>query len=176
MEVVKKDLVYTAQQYAIECHRGTNHKYNEYPYDYHLEMVFDYGVKYGHLIEDKNDLIYALAVCWTHDVIEDCRQTYNDVKNICGVQVADLTYALTNEKGRNRKERANAKYYSDIRNCPNADFVKVCDRLANIKFSVDNNHRMIDAYRKEYENFALELFRKDLEPMFEEMRELLDQK
>ena len=38
-----------------------------------------------------------------HDVIEDARQIYNDVRQQLGETVAELAYSLTNEKGRNRK-------------------------------------------------------------------------
>ena len=171
MKVFNSDVVDAAYMYAVRCHEKTNHMYSDHPYEYHLSMVYDYGKKYINLIN--SGVLYVLSACWTHDVIEDCRQTYNDVWKECGIEVAELTYALTNEKGRNRKERANAKYYEGIRNTPNADFVKICDRLANIKFSVDKKHRMIDAYRKEHNDFVQQLFRPELQPMFDEMAELL---
>ena len=66
-----------------------------------------------------------------------------------------MVYALTNDKGRNRAERAGEAYYAGIRNTPHAPFLKMCDRLANIKFStllypVD---RMISIYEKELPHF-----------------------
>ena len=54
--------------------------------------------------------------CWSHDLIEDTRTSYNDVRNKLGVFVADIVYAVSNEKGKTRKERANDKYYEGIRN------------------------------------------------------------
>lgn len=66
---------------------------------------------------------------------------------------AEIVYALTNEKGRNRSERANDKYYSDIRETPFAPFVKMCDRFANMSYSSMKNSRMIDVYKKELEHF-----------------------
>ena len=98
----KIDLVSKAKEYAIKCHSETNHLYDGKPYETHLHWVYVYGIKYGNLLTER-DLPFALAACWTHDTIEDCRQTYNDVKNICGIRVAEITYAVTNEKGKNRK-------------------------------------------------------------------------
>src|SRR5215831_9990131 len=92
--------------YAIGCHRDTNHLYDGHSYDYHLNMVFGFGLKYAPLIYPQEQTKTLLAACWTHDLIEDCRQTYNDVKKFCGNDIAEITYALTNEKGKNRKERA----------------------------------------------------------------------
>ncbi len=94
------------------------------------------------------------AGCWLHDVIEDCRLTYNDVKAEMGMEVSEIAYALTNEKGRNRRERANDKYYEEIRSTPLAAFVKLCDRIANVRYSSQTRSRMINAYMKENENFC----------------------
>ncbi|MBR1412444.1 MAG: hypothetical protein IJ577_04880, partial [Prevotella sp.] len=66
-------------------------------------------------------------------------------------------YALTNEKGRTRAERAGEKYYQGIRETPYAPFVKLCDRLANITYScsgVDgSNLRMKEVYKSEMPHF-----------------------
>ncbi|WP_298473442.1 hypothetical protein [uncultured Maribacter sp.] len=64
------------------------------------------------------------CACWVHDIIEDARETYIDVLENTNVTIAELAYALTNEKGRTRKERANDAYYRGIQKTPNASFVK----------------------------------------------------
>ena len=69
--------------------------------------------------------------------------TYNDVKKVAGsmlteeqaLMATEIVYALTNDKGRSRAERAGEKYYQGIRETPYAPFVKLCDRLANITYS-----------------------------------------
>ena len=108
-----------------------------------------------------------------HDTIEDARMTYNDVVKFLkefkgggfvlpeGVrqhledQVPEIVYALTNEKGRNRGERANDLYYQGIRQTKFASFIKMCDRLANIQYTMMFvfANRMLDVYRKEYPEF-----------------------
>jgi (p)ppGpp synthase/HD superfamily hydrolase len=171
-------LINNAKQYALTCHNDTNHKYGNFPYSYHLQSVFDFGLKYCHLLEDAVKINNALATCWTHDVIEDCRQTYNDVKKVCGQAVAEATFALTNEKGKTRKERANSKYYIGIKQNEIATFVKICDRLANVEHSKFTHNNMLDIYRQENFDFKhflfCEKFRKmfnDLEMMFFETNE-----
>lgn len=161
-----------SREYAITCHAKTNHFYSDKPYSFHLEMVYNFGLKYIYLIpKEYQDAV--LAACWTHDVIEDCRQTYNNVKNACGVTVADITYALTNEKGKTRKERANAKYYQGIKDVQFATFVKLCDRLANITYSKHTGGDMINAYRTENTFFKKSLWDEKYFDMFKEIENLI---
>jgi (p)ppGpp synthase/HD superfamily hydrolase len=91
---------------------------------------------------------------WGHDLIEDTRVSYNDVKDQLGQEAADIIYAVSNEKGKNRKERANAKYYEGIWNTPGAVFVKLCDRIANVQYSKMTKSRMFEMYKKENDHFV----------------------
>ena len=56
-------------------------------------------------------------------------------------------------KGKNRKERANDKYYEGIRNTDGAIFVKLCDRIANVQYSKMTKSRMFEMYKKENMEF-----------------------
>ncbi|MEK6884240.1 MAG: phosphohydrolase, partial [Nanoarchaeota archaeon] len=71
--------------------------------------------------------------------------------------VADIVYAVSNEKGKNRKQRANDKYYEGIRRTPFATFVKLCDRLANVTYSLDTNSKMFSVYQQEHDDFIKQL-------------------
>jgi len=148
--------------YAIQQHKLVNHYYDDKPYSYHLKMVVDVAKKYIHLIpKDKRDEV--LSACWLHDIIEDARETYNDVKSQTNEFVADLVYAVTNEKGKTRKERANEKYYLGIQNTPYASFVKICDRIANVKYSKENrNNRMFLKYKEENNLFINSVIKQDI--------------
>jgi len=160
--------------FAIKAHHDTNHMYDGKPYSIHLALTVCYAQKYINLIPEnyQNDIISA---CWLHDTIEDTRHSYNDIKNISNAYIADVVYAVTNEKGKTRKERANSKYYEGIKMVPFAKFVKMCDRLANVKYSVDTNSRMKEMYKKENEYFIKLLFSKDnvYETMINELNSLL---
>lgn len=145
------------KSFAVKAHSEVNHKYGTYPYSYHLQMVEDVAKKYIHLIpESFKDSV--LSACWLHDTIEDCRLTYNDVASASSCIVADIVYALTNEKGKTRKDRANEKYYKGIISTPFARFVKICDRIANVKHSKKEGSRMFEVYKKENYYFVESLF------------------
>lgn len=164
-----------ARSYALQCHQATNHFYDDKPYSYHLVMVVETAERFfdDQYSEADRDLIRA--DCWTHDVIEDCRQTYNDVKEELGEAVAEMAYALTNEKGRNRTERANDKYYAGIRAVPHATFVKLCDRIANVTYSKQfGSKSMFKKYRKENPDFLAKLQPGEaLSPLVNYLEELL---
>lgn len=153
---------------AHTAHSDVNQFYgNELPYSYHLDSVARYAIKYGHLVCNRHqDVLPLMFGAYFHDSIEDARLSYNDVTKIAlsiglseeqAYMGAEIVYALTNEKGRTRKERANERYYEGIRITPYAPFCKMCDRLANLAFSaqqIDNsNKHMLEVYRNELPHF-----------------------
>ena len=71
-------------------------------------------------------------------------------------------YAVSNEKGKNRKERANDKYYEGIRNTEGASFVKICDRIANVQYSKLTKSKMFDTYYRENEHFIKYVLKAEL--------------
>lgn len=143
--------------FAIEAHNNTNHLYDGKPYSVHLSMVALNAVRFIDCIptQNQNDVILA---CWLHETIENCRLTYTDIKEVAGETVANIVYAVTNEKGKNRKERANDVYYDGIRKTMWAKYVKLCDRLANVQYSYDNMSTMYDVYQDENDAFIEALF------------------
>ncbi|MCU0444888.1 MAG: phosphohydrolase [Microscillaceae bacterium] len=159
------NLLETSKSYALACHQDTHHLYDNQPYQVHLEMVEAVALNFIHLIPEA-DREVVLAGCWVHDVIEDCRQTYNDVKTATSEAIAELAYALTNEKGKNRAERANDKYYQGIRETPYAIFVKLCDRIANVQYSQQKNSRMVAVYQQENANFCQKMYAAQYLEMF----------
>lgn len=161
-----------AKRFAIRAHRSVYHKYDKKPYSVHLKMVVKYALKYIDLIPETKRAI-VIAACWCHDMIEDARITYSDLYKIFGSIIANIVYAVSNEKGKSRAERANNKYYKGISETELATFVKLCDRLANINYSSKKGSSMLDKYRKEHKQFKEMLYKPEYEPMFVEMEELL---
>ena len=154
---------------AHQIHESVNQFYDgDKPYGYHLDMVAKEVYAYGHLVlEGEDELLPLFMGAWFHDSIEDARVSYNDVKKIAlklglteeqAFMASEIVYALTNEKGRNRKERAGKRYYEGIRNTPYAPFVKMCDRMANIRYSCGSynkrNVRMAKVYEDEMPYFT----------------------
>jgi (p)ppGpp synthase/HD superfamily hydrolase len=158
-------------QWCIDQHRNTNHFYDTYlPYEFHLRMVNQVAQNFKYLLDDIKDYHTGepyrgqvtlkdacLRATWGHDLIEDTRVSYNDVKNHLGQEAADIIYAVTNEKGKTRKERANEMYYEGIRNTKGAVFVKLCDRIANVQYSKMTKSRMFELYKEENDYFMTEL-------------------
>lgn len=148
----------TTQQkiaWIIDQHRSTNHKYGDENYDFHLQMAVDVFEEFAYLLEDFNEMYdHVLLATWGHDLIEDTRNDFNSVKEALGPVAANIIYAVTNEKGKNRKERANEKYYIGIRETGGATFVKLCDRIANVGHSLNTNNGLLEMYRKENEAFV----------------------
>jgi (p)ppGpp synthase/HD superfamily hydrolase len=158
-------LLQKAKLLAIDYHGNTNHLYDGQPYYIHLDMVDNVGKDFIRLIPEV-DRQTVRSACWLHDTIEDTRKTWNDIKSEMNEQIADIVYALTNEKGKTRKERANDKYYEGIRNTPYATFVKICDRIANIEYSKKSGSSMFKKYMKEHDEFKKQLFTEEYSVMW----------
>ena len=153
---------------AHELHQSVNQIYgDDLPYGFHLDMVVEGVICYGHLVcACEEDVVPLFFGAYYHDSIEDARQTYNDVLRTAkkwmteeqALMAAEIVYALTNDKGRTRGERAGEKYYNGIRATPYAPFVKLCDRLANVTYtcSIDSGRkgsRMREVYKGEMGKF-----------------------
>lgn len=176
MENEQKDyaiLLAKAKEFAIQSHRGTNHIYDEYPYEMHLILARMVGSEFLYLIPgEKREIV--LASIWCHDLIEDCRQTYHDiVATLENEEVANIVFAVTNEKGKNRKERANEKYYFELKQNILAIFVKLCDRIANVRYSKYKNDPLYTAYQREQDNFKQSLYVEEYKEMFDYLDKLL---
>lgn len=155
------------KQSAHQLHEHVNQYYdNVHPYGFHLDMVVASVYKYGHEVcASEEDVLPLFFGAYYHDSIEDARLTYNDVMKTArqymnegqAFMATEIDYALTNDKGRTRAERAGEKYYEGIRETPYAPFVKLADRLANISYSFthgnDANAHMKDVYGKELPHF-----------------------
>lgn len=174
---------------AFWAHADCNHKYaGDLPYSFHLKMAAAVADQFKHILSDKwehyvreadlmlSDHDIAKSAVYFHDAIEDARMTYNDVRALIGERAADAVYAVTNEKGKNRAERANDKYYQGIRETPLATFVKLCDRIANVKYGQMVGSRMAEMYGKENPNFVKKLGYNEEHPlaeMFDHLNDLL---
>lgn len=165
------EIIGKIRESAHELHRSVNQTYGGgLPYSYHLDMVACNASDFGHLVcASEEDVVPMLFGAYYHDSIEDARLSYNDVMKVArkfmtekqALLATEIVYVLTNDKGRNRDERAGEKYYAGIRETPYAPFVKLCDRLANITFSCssddsDNSH-MKEVYKKEMPHFLSSL-------------------
>ena len=181
---------------AHALHASVNHAYDRIrPYGFHLDMVVNWVRKYiEEVCVSEQDVLPIYFAAFYHDSIEDARLSYNDVMRIAkelmneeqAYLATEIVYALTNEKGRNRAERANEKYYAGIREIPYAPFVKLADRLANTSYAFSkgtaDSLRMSKVYREELPGFleALKVEGTDVrfslpEAMVEDLWEVIPQ-
>jgi (p)ppGpp synthase/HD superfamily hydrolase len=157
----KRTLSEEALVYAFWLHMKTLHFYNNKPYLFHLEMVANNARKYLPLNVDSKTREIVIAAAYLHDAIEDTRTTFNDIVTkftpICGVEdatsIAELVFAMTNNRGRNRKERSGGDYKPLLLKTPYGAFLKFCDRLANAEYSFKTESSMVKAYTKEHASF-----------------------
>ena len=181
---------------AHALHASVNHAYDRIrPYGFHLDMVVNWIRKYiEEVCVSEPDVLPIYFAAFYHDSIEDARLSYNDVMRIAkelmneeqAYLATEIVYALTNEKGRNRAERANEKYFAGIREIPYAPFVKLADRLANTSYAFSkgtaDSLRMSKVYREELPGFleALKVEGTDVrfslpEAMVEDLWEVIPQ-
>lgn len=154
---------------AAQCHAAVNQTYDGYlPYAFHLRLTSSYALRFLPLLQlDEAQGETVLAAAYFHDTLEDARLSYNDLtalltrlKGEHGLRLdvhaaAEAVYALTNDKGRTRAERAGDAYYQGIRETPFAPFLKMCDRLANLRYSTlwTPRQRMAQVYAEEMPHF-----------------------
>lgn len=175
------------REWAIQQHKNMNQLYDGYlPYEFHLRMVNGVHLQFEDIAltlfeknQGEDDVI--TNACYGHDLVEDTGVTYNNiVSELIGftrehaLSVAEIIRACTSDvRGRNRKERMSDAVYSDIINTPGALFVKLCDRIANVRYGVWHGGNMLSKYRQEYIEFKKKLYRDEYERMFHCLEALL---
>ncbi len=174
---------------AHRLHDQVNQTYDQTrPYGFHLDMVAAAVRKFGYEVcADEADILPLFFGAFYHDSIEDARLSYNDVKHTAlqwmdenrAHTAAEIVYALTNEKGRTRSERANDKYYHGICQTAYAPFVKLADRLANITYSFTHAHRgnlhMKEIYQTEWPHFLAAITAEQKDQRFALPQSMIDE-
>lgn len=138
-----------AREFATKKHAGQ--EYDKHPYTYHLNAVCEVAQEYN-----LNGDIQVAA--WLHDILEDTNVSPIELQTFFGRSVAGLVECVTDEPGKNRKERAK-KTWPKIRTDPAAVALKLCDRIANVKACHDGlSPRLLDMYEKEHDAFKEALY------------------
>lgn len=178
-------VLYCYHRHDVEC----NQKYGDnLPYSFHLKMVQDQADKFIHLVEQTLKYIsgppsiepvyskereWVMAAIAGHDLIEDARVSYNDIKGRVGVEVADIIFLCTEMRGRDRAERKSDEFYKQLAENELAVFVKLCDIMANSLYSVSTNSSMLKKQMEEWPKIK-ERLSKHTMGKFIEMAQYLD--
>jgi hypothetical protein len=166
-----------AKIYSYAQHEATGQLYDGLPYTTHLNAVAGWASLFAFLLHPSQAEV-ALAGAYVHDLIEDCRVNYSDVMQaLNNIEVAEVAYLLATPKGRTRAERHCDAYYREMANSEIATFIKICDRLANVEYSLakgKDNH-MLALYCDEHAHFSnfLRLAYPAFEPMWERLDAML---
>lgn len=118
---------YRALSFAIKAHKGQKRKKSKEPYVIHPIRVGTY------LLATTGN--YALAIAGLlHDVIEDTKYTYSDIKDMFNKDVADLVLEVTDDlelKASLPRKQYWLKKWSEMSD--DARVIKFADRLDNIR-------------------------------------------
>jgi len=166
-------MIEKTKKYAFDCHQSINQLYDEKPYSFHLEMVVEIANNFIFYIPEK-DRDVVISGCYIHDCIEDTGVDWYDVMIHTNVKIANLSCALATKLTGNRKERFSNEYYKGIREEKYATFVKLCDRIANVEYSVkSDNQNLFKMYKKEYNHFKEMLYTDEYEDMWNYLDSLM---
>ncbi|MFW9801147.1 MAG: HD domain-containing protein [Candidatus Thorarchaeota archaeon] len=131
-----------AKMFAKGAHIGQTHSGR--PFWCHLEDVANtldsYNLATGEL----------LCAAWLHDTIEDTPTTYQDLKQLFGEEIAELVWAVTDEMGRNRKERKEKSHAKNFAT-RESTILKLADLYVNVKASINYETGHLKMYAKEWE-------------------------
>ncbi len=161
-------MIQKAKQWAITQHG--EQKYGQHPYSFHLDAVAALANPFGELAE---------VVAYLHDVVEDTDITVEQVSAKFGELVASCVAILTDEPGKDRKERK-AKTYQKMAMVTGEEelalIVKAADRLANVRACVQDNHeRLLAVYKAEHPVFVQAVYRVGLcESLWDELNIILN--
>ena len=131
----------------IAEHAHKNQTYGGiFPYMKHIYDVIDVLKRFDF---KGNKYLIGAAL---HDVMEDDSISYNDIKKHFGVEVAEMVYCVTDELGRNRKEKKEKTLPKTASN-PDAIILKLGDRIANLEMG-----GKLSMYGEEYTEFKGALY------------------
>ena len=164
--------IHDAEMFARGAHLGQKH--GDRPYWKHLNDTVNVLLRFG--VTD-GDLLCA---AWLHDTIEDTKCTYQDIKGLFGARVAEFVWSVTDEMGRNRKERKERSHQKNFASGESAT-LKLADLTANVEDAVKNKAKQLKMYQQEWEeirvlvNEALTKNAPSLLPFFQALCRLIEE-
>jgi (p)ppGpp synthase/HD superfamily hydrolase len=137
------------REYAVNRHTQTKCEYDGKDYCIHIDMVAEVVSKFYYIFKLQEDRENTLAASFCHDLVEDTRESYNNVLENTNKDVADIVLAVTDVHEVNRLMRhlyTMGKTVKDYR----AIILKLCDMHANASYSKEHFSSMYPKYVEEY--------------------------
>ena len=138
------------KDYAMRCYDNANCEYDGGSFLKHITMVSDNVKKYQDVFKNREDALHTYGAGFTHDLMEDAKQTYNNIYDVCGKDVADITLGVTDVPAENRLLKHLLTMGKTVRD-HRAIILKMCDILANATFSKETGSSMYQKYVFEYQ-------------------------
>ncbi len=142
------NLAYDAMMFAMEAHRDQKRRYTNEPYFLHLAEVAGIAMSVGWQHVDIHP-DHFMAVCWLHDVVEDCGVSLEVLDNRFGSKVTYGVYDLTDREEGNRAQR---KLLGRNRLSVSPGWVqsiKVADLISNTSSIVQHDPKFAVTYLEE---------------------------
>lgn len=111
---------------AMHLHRGQTRNDGITPYVAH-------PIRVAFLLQEAGARAEVVCAGLLHDAIEDTSASWDTLKDVVGVEVADLVVALTEDKREPRAKRK-AQLVEHVRAAPpEVKMIKLADRLDNVR-------------------------------------------
>ena len=168
---------YFVNLHDVECNQRYG-KNKSLPYSFHLDAAYSQLELFKYYMPDDIPTRVAIYIgVYGHDSIEDARLTYNDIVDLphthpsifsrtgtlsnktVSQMAADIIFCCTEMRGKDRRERHSDEYFTILISNKWAVFVKLCDLIANIKYSLLTNSSMLKTYKNEWSNVIFWLSR-----------------
>jgi (p)ppGpp synthase/HD superfamily hydrolase len=140
------------EAYAEKCYADANCVYGEEEnksYMLHIRMVVDFLIVHKAIFTSLKDSINTVGAAYCHDLIEDAKQTYNDINKIAGKDVADITLGVTDVPAENRLMKHLLTMGKTVRDY-RAIILKLADIYCNTFYSKGSGSSMYKKYVEEY--------------------------
>lgn len=135
--------------YAEKCHNEANCTYDGNGYMTHVNLVVGMVEVYKTVFKYPIDRDLTIAAAYCHDLIEDTKESYNDVSMVIGKDAADVVLAVTDVSAENRLMKHLLTMGKTVMNY-RAIILKMCDICANATYSRTHGGSMYKKYVEEY--------------------------
>ncbi len=173
-DVQPNSMVDRAKIFAIACHMETLHKYEDKPYEFHLETIVTAAKRFIELIPDYLHQT-ILGACWCFKTIQCCRKSYQDIVTSLDKNIAEYALILVEPIGRTEEEIDYKSYYKKLKELPYAGFIKCCERIADVEYyKSTGNTEMLKKFKKENPKFQTALYDKEYWQAFDYLKALFN--
>ena len=126
---MKKNLIKLAHSFAEERHYGQVRKGNKgIPYFEHIKEVVELVKISSTKIDDS-----VIIASYFHDIVEDCKATRKEIKDLFGRDVIKLVEELTDKSSSSEAERWSNQIMAAKLMSVDASLIKLADKISNLE-------------------------------------------